>query len=67
MEERTKDDLEEIKKRLAAIEVTIQRLPEVQAVTFLTMYDEYQNAKFRGKKATDLWVIENPESGRKNP
>lgn len=56
------DELQEIKEKLAAIESILQRLPELEAAAFLQMYDEYQAARFEGKKAADLWVIPPPSS-----
>lgn len=56
------DELKEIKERLAAIESLLQQLPEIQAAAFFQMYDEYQSAKFQGKKATDIWTIPPPSS-----
>ena len=57
---RTVDDLKEIKEKLTAIESLLQRLPEIQAAALIQMYDEYQTAKFQGKKASDLWTIPPP-------
>lgn len=54
--------IDEIKGRLAAIESLLQRLPEIQAAAFFQMYDEYQKARMEGKKASDLWVIPQPNS-----
>lgn len=59
MDELTKE-LVEIKEKLTAIESLLQRLPEIQAVAFMQMYDEYQSAKFQGEKASDLWTIPPP-------
>jgi len=56
------DELAEIKERLAAIESLLQRPPEIQAVAFFKMYDEYQSARLAGRKASDLWVIPPPNS-----
>lgn len=53
-------DLAEIKKELEAIRRTIQQLPEVNAVTFLQFYEEYQSAKLAGRKVSDLWMLEKP-------
>lgn len=54
------DELIEIKAKLAAIESLLQRLPEIQAVALLQMYDEYQSGRMQGKKASDLWTIPPP-------
>ena len=54
------DELNEIKEKLAAIESLLQRLPEIQAAVFFKMLDEYQSAKFEGRKASDLWTVPNP-------
>ena len=54
------DDLTEIKEKLAAIESLLQRLPEIQAATFIQMQEEYQTARMQGKKSSDLWVIAPP-------
>lgn len=54
------DELKEIKEKLAAIESLLQRLPEIQAAVFFQMLDEYQTAKFGGRKAADLWEVPNP-------
>lgn len=51
------DQLERIEKKLDAIGSLLQQLPEVQAATFLLMYEEYQAARLRGKKVSDLWAI----------
>ena len=51
-----------IEKRLAAIESLLQRLPEIQAATFIQMQEEYQAARMQGKKSSDLWVIAPPTS-----
>lgn len=53
-------ELAEIKEKLASIESLLQRLPEIQAAAFLQMCDEYQQAKFQGKKASDIWTIPPP-------
>lgn len=55
------NDMSEIKKRLAAIESLLQRLPEMQAAMFIQMNEEYQSAKLEGKKSSDLWVIAPPD------
>lgn len=55
-------ELEELKEKLAAIESLLQRLPEIQAAAFFQMYEEYQAARLQGKKASDLWVIPQPDS-----
>lgn len=55
------NDMSEIKKRLAAIESLLQRLPEMQAAMFIQMNEEYQAAKLEGKKSSDLWVIAPPD------
>ena len=54
------EQLERIEKKLEAIETRLQQLPEVQAATFLLMYEEYQAARLRGKKVSDLWTISPP-------
>ena len=55
------NDMSEIKKRLAAIESLLQRLPEMQAAMFIQMNEEYQAAKLEGKKSSDLWGIAPPD------
>ena len=59
---RVKNDLSEILEKLAAIESTLQRLPETQAAVFIQMYEEYQTARLQGLKSSDLWVIAPPNS-----
>ena len=54
------EDLEQIEKRLAAIESLLQRLPEIQAAVFFQMLDEYQSAKLRQQSAIDLWDVAPP-------
>ena len=54
--------LEDIEKRLVAIESLLQRLPEIQAAVFIQMNEEYQTAKLQGRKSTDLWAIAPPNS-----
>lgn len=54
------NELKEIKEKLTAIESLLQRLPEIQAVALMQMYDEYQDAKLQGKKASDIWTIPPP-------
>lgn len=54
------DDLSEIRKRLAAIESLLQRLPEIQAAVFFQMLEEYQIAKIQGRAAGELWEVPNP-------
>ncbi|MCD8086927.1 MAG: hypothetical protein LUF28_11590 [Clostridiales bacterium] len=55
-------DLTEIKERLAAIEALLQRLPEVQAVVFIQMQEEYEAARLQGRKSSDLWTIAPPNA-----
>ena len=55
-------EIAEIKEKLAAIESLLQRLPEIQAVVLLQIYDEYKKAQFEGKSVSNLWVIPHPES-----
>lgn len=52
--------LEKIKEKLAAIELLLQQLPEIQAAIFIQMNEEYQAAKMQGKKASDIWTIQKP-------
>ena len=54
--------LGEIKERLAAIESLLQRLPEIQSVVFIQMFEEYETAKLQGRKAKELWEIPNPQN-----
>lgn len=54
------EDLNEIKEKLAAIESTLQRLPEIQAAVFFQMLDEYQSARVVGRKADELWEVPIP-------
>lgn len=54
------DELKEIKEKLTAIESLLQRLPEIQAVALFQMLDEYQIARFQGRKASDIWSIPPP-------
>ncbi len=56
------EEIAEIKKHLAVIEGLIQQLPEVQAAVFLQMWDEYQSARFTGRKPGDMWTIPPPGS-----
>lgn len=54
------NEIQEIKEKLAAIESLLQRLPEIQAAVFFQMLDEYQYAKFEGRKASDIWTVPSP-------
>lgn len=54
------EDLEEIKKSLAHIEMMLQQMPEIQAATFITMWEEWEKARFCGKSAKDLWEVISP-------
>lgn len=54
------DDLKEIRKELEAIRLELQQLPAINAVTFLKFYEEYTDAKFLGKKVSDIWEIAPP-------
>lgn len=54
------EDLKEIKEKLVAIESLLQRLPEIQTAVFFQMMEEYEAAKFQGKKVGDLWQVPNP-------
>lgn len=56
------DELKEIKEKLTAIESLLQRLPEIQAAVFIQMNEEYQAAKMRGQKSSELWSIAPPSS-----
>jgi hypothetical protein len=56
-----KEDIAEIKEKLAAIESLLQRLPEIQAAVFFQMLDEYEAAKLQGRRSRDLWEIPNPQ------
>ena len=49
--------LQAIQKKLASIESLLQRMPELLAAVFFTMKDEYEAAKWCGKKAKDIWEI----------
>ena len=53
-------DLDEIKEKLVAIESLLQRLPEIQAAVFIQMNEEYQSAKFQGRKCADIFTIAPP-------
>ena len=55
-----KEDIAEIKEKLAAIESLLQRLPEIQAAVFFQMLDEYEAAKLQGRRSRDLWEFPNP-------
>lgn len=54
------EKLDAIIEKLAAIESLLQRLPEIQAVAMLQLYDEYQSAQLQGRSASDLWTIPPP-------
>ena len=56
------DELKEIKEKLTAIESLLQRLTEIQAAVFIQMNEEYQAAKMRGQKSSELWSIAPPSS-----
>lgn len=56
-----KEELGEIKEKLAAIESLLQRLPEIQAAVFLQMQDEYEMAKAQGRRVQDLWAVPTPK------
>ena len=56
-----KEELGEIKEKLAAIESLLQRLPEIQATVFLQMQDEYEMAKAQGRRVQDLWAVPTPK------
>lgn len=58
-------DESEIVKRLDRIEHILLQMPEVLSATFITMWEEWQVAQFRGKSAKDLWKII-PSSERQN-
>lgn len=57
-----RSDLQEIERRLAAIESLLQRLPEIQAAVFFQMNEEYQAAKMQGRRVSELWTIAPPSS-----
>ena len=56
-----KEELGEIKEKLAAIESLLQRLPEIPAAVFLQMQDEYEMAKAQGRRVQDLWAVPTPK------
>lgn len=58
-------DEAEIIKRLDRIEHILLQTPEVLSATFITMWEEWQVAQFRGKSAKDLWKII-PSNGRQS-
>lgn len=63
---------EEILKRLDRIERILLKSPEVHAAVFITMWEEWENARFQGRSAKDLWEIilptfEGQESPREEP
>lgn len=58
-------DESEIVKRLDRIEHILLQMPEVLSATFITMWEEWRVAQFRGKSAKDLWKII-PSSERQN-
>lgn len=49
--------LESINKRLGIIETMLAKLPEVQAITYLMMKEEYETARLQGKRIKDLWDL----------
>ena len=53
-------ELEEIKKRLDDIEAILRKLPEIQAAVYFQFKDEYEAARLRGEKSTDIWDIAPP-------
>ena len=55
------NELAAIKAKLAAIELLLQRLPEIQAAVFIKMYEEYQGGRLRGKTCDEMWTIAPPE------
>lgn len=55
------EKLTELNKNLKAIYSLLQQLPEIQAAIFLQMYDDYQDAKWQGLKAKDLWTVAEPQ------
>jgi len=55
------EKLTELNEKLAAVYSLLQRLPEIQAAVFLQMYDDYQSARFQGRKAKDLWTVAEPQ------
>ena len=57
----SKEDITEIKEKLAAIESLLQRLPEIQAAVFFQMLDEYKTAKLQGRRSRDLWEVLDPQ------
>ena len=56
-----KEDIAQIKEKLAAIESLLQRLPEIQAAVFFQMLDEYEAAKLQGRRARELWEVPDPQ------
>lgn len=56
-----REELRDIKEKMAAIESLLQRLPEIQAAVFFRMLDEYNSARMIGQKADDLWEIPTPQ------
>jgi len=55
------NEISEIKEKLGAIESLLQRLPEIQAVVFFQMLEEYENAKMQGQKCSDIWAVLPPD------
>lgn len=53
--------MEEINERLDRIESLLQRLPEIQAAVFISMWEEWQENNIFGTKAKDLWEVPNPK------
>lgn len=54
------NELTEIKESLARIESLLQRLPEIMSAVHIQMQEEYNTAKFAGRKASDLWEVNPP-------
>lgn len=59
-EDRLHNDLMKLEKRLDAIENIMKRMPEVYAAVFFQTFEEYQEAKLRGERASDIWEIAPP-------
>ena len=49
--------LSRIEKQLAHIEVTLQRLPEIQAAVFFVMQEKAKIAEWKGQRVSELFDI----------
>lgn len=55
------DRLDIVIEKLAAIESLLKRLPEIMAAVAIQMQEEYQDARMRGERSSDLWEISPPD------